>query len=274
MKSVINLFCCLLLLLALASCSKDDPIVLPKITIDDVTATEGSTLLFTVTVDKISRDTIKFNYKTEDGTATTSDYYAVSSDLTGKILPGETSVKVNIPTKTDAVTEGEETMKIIVSSPIKAVIQDGEGIGTIMNKAGAVVTYFMRAKINGAQWTARIGGFFGAEFIGHTFAGYGTDNDSQLSFVFENEPTGAKTYGLEELTTSTDANVSAFYSPTFFSGGFTAPTYNGQPGGEFKITSYNLTTKIAEGTFSFTAKTTQGATVLITEGTFKVPIAD
>lgn len=245
---------------------------LPQLTIDDVIGSEGSTLLFTVSVNKATTDTLTVTYRTEDVEATGIDYFSVSTPMSVKIYPGEMSFSISVRSKTDAVTEGDETFKLILADAENGEILDGEGIGTIQNTV-AQTPNFMKAKIGSQQWSAIIGSFFGAAFIGNTFAGYGTDNDSQLSFVFFTEPTAAKTYGIEVLGASDDSKVSVYYSPTFFSSGGLGKTYNGQPeGGELVITKYDVAGKIAEGTFKFTGKDEDGNLVQVTEGSFRVPI--
>lgn len=262
----------LAIVVALASCSKsnDPSATLPKISVNDSTAKEGNLVTFTVTLSSISTDTVKFSYLTQNVTTTDDDYYAVPSKLTVKINPGKTTAQIVILTKTDALTETDETFKLLLSDPKNCVIGDGEGVGTITNVAA--VTYFLKCKINGVQWNAIIGGFFGAEIIGMTLPAYGTDNDSQLSFVFYQDPTGPKTYGMEVLGATSDANLSVYYTPHFFTSGGLGTTWNGQPGGTFKITSFDKTNKIAEGTFAFTGKASDNTTVAVTEGSFKIPI--
>lgn len=262
--------------LALVACSKsNDPTIktttpLPKISINDATGAEGSSLTFTVTLSEISSDTVKFSYQTQNGSATAADYTTVSVPMVAKINPGQTTTIISISAKTDALNESDETFNVELSNAKNCDIVDGEGIGTITNVTA--ITYFFKAKINGVQWNAIIGGFFGAEVIGNVIGTYGTDGDSQLSFIFYNDPTGPKTYGMEELGATSDANISVYYTPHFFSSGGAGTTWNGQPGGTFVFTSFNTSTKIAEGTFSFTGKASNGTTVQITEGSFKIPI--
>jgi hypothetical protein len=276
MKIVQKLFCAFAIIIALASCSDSSPdVVLPAISIDDVTAAEGSQLLFTASINTVSEDTVTFSYKTEDITTTSADFNAVAA-ATGKILPGQTSVKILISAKTDAATETDETFKIILSNAKNAQISDSEGVGTITNVVGQSATYYMKVKIGGTQWTSIIGGFFGAEMIGNTFAGYGTEGNSQLSFIFRDTPSGPKTYAIIPGGATSGDNVSVYYSPTFFSSGGMGQAWLGQAAdGEFKITSYNATTKVAEGTFKFSAKgETDGTVIQFTEGIFKVPVTN
>ncbi|HEY0742168.1 MAG TPA: Calx-beta domain-containing protein [Chryseosolibacter sp.] len=258
--------------LFLTHCSEDEPKVLPTLSLDDATANEGGELLFTITLDKPSTDTVVVHYKTQDVTTSANDYFAVANALKVKINPGLTTATVGISSKTDASQESDETFAIILSEPKNATIADGEGVGTIKNSAVQTVSYFMKAKIGTQQWNAKVGGFFGAAFIGNTFAGYGTDNDSQLSFIFKKDPPTAGAYGLEEIMATANDKVAVFYSPKFFSEGMLGQTFNGQPGGQVVITKYDATAKIVEGTFSFTGKDNNGTTLQVTEGSFKVPI--
>ena len=274
MKIVLKLLYTLAIIVAITGCSSDDPkVILPQLSIGDVTGAEGSQLTFKVSLNTASKDTVSFSYKTEDGTATSADYTAVTSRI-WKIVPGETGTSIVITTKTDAATtEQDETFKVILSDAKNANILDGEGLGTITNVANSnpppSASYSMKAKIDGVQWTATFSGLLPTAFQDKVLVGYGTDN-SQLAFNFATTP-AVKTYTIVPLLASTDTEVAVFYTPNFFSS--TSPIYNGQAaGGELKITSYNTTTKIAEGTFKFTGKTTAGATKTFTEGSFKVPI--
>lgn len=272
MKIFQKLFYCLIIAISLVACSKsNDPASsLPKIAVSDASAAEGSMLTFTVTLTTASTETVEFSYITQDGTATLADYTQVLVKMTAQIPAGQTSVDIQVAASVDGLAESNETFKLELSDPKNCTIADGEGVGTITNVAAN--DYFLKCKINGVQWNAIIGGFFGAEILGSDFPSYGTDNDSQLSFIFYQDPTGTKTYGMEEISPSSDANISVLYTPHFFSTGGLGTTWNGQPGGQFVITSFNTTTNVAEGTFSFTGKASDNSTVTVTEGSFKVPI--
>jgi hypothetical protein len=150
-------------------------------------------------------------------------------------------------------------------------ILDGEGIGTIVNVL-PVSTNFMKVKIGTRQWAA--GGFFGFSFNGNTFAGYGAAaySDSQLSFVFFEEPTGPKTYVIEENGATSNNGVSVYFSPEFFSGGFEGPVFIGLEGGEFNLTKYDVVNGMAEGTFEFVGEDQDGNQLEFTDGSFKAPI--
>ncbi|OGQ22820.1 MAG: hypothetical protein A3I05_08160 [Deltaproteobacteria bacterium RIFCSPLOWO2_02_FULL_44_10] len=103
----------------------------PRITIDDVSATEGNTLQFTVLLNRASTQTITVDYATANGTATTSsDYTANSGTLTFAAL--ETSKTVSVSTTDDSTTESDETFVINLSNVnANATINDSQGTGTI-----------------------------------------------------------------------------------------------------------------------------------------------
>jgi hypothetical protein len=273
MKTLEKIAFVLALSLFIASCSDDadEKNALPKLSVTDVTFAEGDVMIVTVSADKELTKGVTFSYRTEHISTSDSDFLPVKT-LFGNMQPLEKEFKIAIDLRQDELTEQDETFKIILFNPVDAVIADGEAVGTITNTEVAVTnTFFMKAKIGSLQWTATIGGFFGAAFIGNTFAGY--NGDTQLSVVLYNDPTGPKTYGLEELGATSDANVSIYYSPTFFSSNMLGPVFNGQPGGQFIITKYDLVNNVAEGTFTFTGKNPDtGALIQVTEGSFKVPI--
>ena len=280
MKIAFKLIYALAIIVAFAACSSDDPkVILPQLTIDDVTSAEGSTFTFYVQINTESKDTVFFSYKTEDGTATSADYTAVATRK-GKIVPGMLETQITVVTKKDALTtETDETFKVILSEPKNADILDGEGTGIITNVTSSTPPptsdYFMKVKIDGTQWTGNVGSILGGgSFSGNSFFSYGTDNDSQISFVFGATPPTAKTYTIAAFGTTSANEVSVTYSPNFFSNSMNGEVYNGQTaGGELKITSYNTTTKIAEGTFKFAGKGKKnGTTKNFTDGSFKLKI--
>ncbi len=102
--------------------------------IGDVTLTEGNTgtvaALFTVTLSAPSDQPVTIAYATGNGTATAgSDYQAASGTLT--FAPGETSKTITVQVNGDRLGEASETFFVNLSSPINAIITDGQGVGTI-----------------------------------------------------------------------------------------------------------------------------------------------
>ena len=102
---------------------------LPTLSIDDVTVAEGTGAVFTVTLSKPSSQEITFMYATSDGTATSpEDYTSKSETLT--IAPQASSVTITVPTAKDDIDESDETFTVALSSPVNAMVSDGQGTGT------------------------------------------------------------------------------------------------------------------------------------------------
>lgn len=109
--------------------SNDDPF--PSFAVNDVSATEGGTLTFTVTKSGEGIQNFSVNYATADGTAAAgSDYTAASGTLTFAV--GETIKTVSVPTTDDAVDEASETLSLNLSAATGgSTISDAQGVGTI-----------------------------------------------------------------------------------------------------------------------------------------------
>ena len=72
------------------------------------------------------------SYDTADGTADAgSDYYAESGVLT--FPSGQTTKTIGIAVKGDRKREADETFFVNLSNESGAQIQDGQGVGTILN---------------------------------------------------------------------------------------------------------------------------------------------
>ncbi len=106
----------------------------PAARVADATAHEGTdaTLDFVVTLTRAPRSAVTVGYATSDGTATAgSDYTASRGTLT--YAPGETTKTVPVPVLDDAIDEGEETMRLTLSSPSGVKLGDAVATGTISN---------------------------------------------------------------------------------------------------------------------------------------------
>ena len=103
---------------------------LPVVSINDVVVTEDvGRAVFAVRLDTPFSVPVTVSYATVDGTATAADYVPVSGELT--ILPGELSVEVAVVVIDDSLFEPDEMFKVVLSSPVSAVLGDGVGEGTI-----------------------------------------------------------------------------------------------------------------------------------------------
>jgi len=113
------------------------------LTINDVTATEGSNAVFTVTLSGPSSQPVTVNFTTANGTATApGDYLPQSGTLT--FPPGTTTQTISVPLLSDtaspaavgaAAVEPPETFFVNLSSANGATIADAQGQGTILDPA-------------------------------------------------------------------------------------------------------------------------------------------
>ena len=95
-----------------------------RIHIKNARAREGrdASLDFAVTLNRAASHAVSVDYATEDGTATAgADYTATSGTLT--FAAGETAKTVSVPVLEDAVDEGKETMRLLLSNPQGAYLR-------------------------------------------------------------------------------------------------------------------------------------------------------
>jgi aryl-phospho-beta-D-glucosidase BglC (GH1 family) len=89
-----------------------------------------TTATFTISLSAPSGKPVTVNYATANGSATAgSDYQSASGSVT--FAPGETTKTVTVTILADALTEGNETFFLRLSSPVNATLLDPEGLGTI-----------------------------------------------------------------------------------------------------------------------------------------------
>ena len=114
-------------------------VILPELAINDVSVTEGDSgtldAEFTVTLSAPSADIVTVNYATAVGgvyEATPGvDYVAASGQV--QFDPGVTAQPIIITVIGDTLFEHDETFRVILSSPVNAIIARGAGVGTILN---------------------------------------------------------------------------------------------------------------------------------------------
>jgi probable HAF family extracellular repeat protein len=112
------------------------PSSLPGLAIGDATVTEGNTgtasAIFTVSLSEPADHIVTVVYGTQMGSASAgSDYVATSGTLT--FAAGETSQMIAVLVNGDRFGEANETFYMNLSSPINALIEDGQGQGTILD---------------------------------------------------------------------------------------------------------------------------------------------
>ncbi|MGD9563412.1 MAG: Calx-beta domain-containing protein [Pyrinomonadaceae bacterium] len=109
----------------------------PVLSVNDVTKNEGNSgstaFTFTVSLAGTSSGTVTVAYETADGTALSPGDYASIPQGTLTFEPGETTKQVTVQVAGDFTNEPSETFFVQLSSPLGALIGDGQGQGTIVN---------------------------------------------------------------------------------------------------------------------------------------------
>jgi hypothetical protein len=109
----------------------------PVLSIDDVIVDpegdSGTTpAVFTVSLSQASGQQVTVSYTTADGTAIAgADYQSTSGTVT--FAPGEVSQPVTVPVIGDTLDEPDECFYVDLSEPANASIDDGQGVGTIID---------------------------------------------------------------------------------------------------------------------------------------------
>ena len=108
----------------------------PGLSASDAVVVEGnsgtSALVFTATLPWPTTGEVRVDYVTAPGTATAGSDF-VSTSGTAIIPAGATSATVTVAVTADTALEPDETVLLNLSTPVGAVILDGQGVGTIMN---------------------------------------------------------------------------------------------------------------------------------------------
>jgi Ca2+-binding RTX toxin-like protein len=131
--------------------------LLPAISIADVTIVEGidgssTKALVTVSLDRISSQSISVNYATSNATAIAgTDYTTTSGTLT--FNPSQTSLTIAVPILNDNVNELNETFDITLSAPTNATIADNQATITVTDTLSASVTTILPALVENLTLT-------------------------------------------------------------------------------------------------------------------------
>lgn len=103
----------------------------PRLSVSNVSVTEGGYADVVVTKTGSTGSNATVTYATSDGTASTSNYGAVTGTLT--FLPGETSKSVSVRTTQNVEFNAPRTFNFTISNPIGASIASPTGVVTILN---------------------------------------------------------------------------------------------------------------------------------------------
>ena len=124
-----------------------------SVSVSDASATEGSSLTFTVTLDQAVSGGLTVTPSFTNGTATQgSDYTANTTALSFSGTAGETQT-FTVSTTDDAVVEGDETFTVGLSASHASVTATATGTGTILDNDGASVTVSNASATEGSSMT-------------------------------------------------------------------------------------------------------------------------
>lgn len=113
-----------------------DDDVMPEILLDGAQAEEeDGQLVFAVSLSAASEETVTVEYVTVDGTATEpQDYLTAGGVLT--FSPGQTTGEVEVAIVLDQVEERDETLSLVFSNPVNAILRISDVEGVIRGTVG------------------------------------------------------------------------------------------------------------------------------------------
>ena len=107
----------------------------PALSITPADAEEGNNLTYTVTLDQPTTVDIRVDYAVDhpggSGSASSGDYTATSGTLT--IATGATQGTINVATVEDSLAEPNESVRLTLSSPVRATIAESSDLAYIIN---------------------------------------------------------------------------------------------------------------------------------------------
>ena len=111
-----------------------------SVSIGDVIAVEGNSgttnFDFPVRLSGPCTTEVDVTWQTADSTATVADNDYVPDSTTVSFAPGVTTGTITVHVNGDTTPESTEQFLVRLSNPVNAVIDDGEGVGTILNDDG------------------------------------------------------------------------------------------------------------------------------------------
>ncbi|HYH50721.1 MAG TPA: Calx-beta domain-containing protein [Acidimicrobiia bacterium] len=112
-----------------------DDDALPALVVDDATVAEGngtSELRFRVSLFPVAGELVTVNFSTRDGTAVApADYEPAAGRLFFE--PGESEKIVAVPIKADALSEGDETMQLVLTDAVNTELEDDNAEAIIVD---------------------------------------------------------------------------------------------------------------------------------------------
>jgi chitinase len=134
-----------------------DSTPLAFVSVSDISASEGTSAGFVVTLSTEASETVTVSYRTSDGTAVSSLDYAPSSG-TVELIPGETSKTVSIPFVRDRLDEDDEEFLLELTEATNAELEHREARGTIVDDDPTPALYALGTVVR--EGAATTGGGF------------------------------------------------------------------------------------------------------------------
>ena len=120
----------------------------PSVSVTDDATIEGASHLFVVTLDAASQQDVVVSWATVDGTAVAgSDYTAATG--TAQIDAGAVQTFFQVTNTEDATDEENESFTVELSDPVHATIDDGSGLGTIVDDDGPAMVVSDESRVEG-----------------------------------------------------------------------------------------------------------------------------
>ena len=193
----------------------DDDLAL-ALSVDDARVKEGPNawLIFTLRLSRMAGEPVTVNYDTRDVTATDGEDYSGGRG-TLRFGPRELEKQVRLQVHDDHHDEGEETMELVLSEALSARIDDGVGVGTILNSDPMPRAWLTRFGRTVSQHVVdALQGRFAAKpqtGLSLTVAGEALSSTTPLA---ENQQVLAKALGFETVTAHQLVDGSSFsFSP-------------------------------------------------------------
>src|SRR5262245_17284824 len=113
------------------------PSGLPALSISNVaevqsTSGQQTAFVFTVSLSKASKQQVRVNYATADGTATAADNDYVPTAGTLTFTPGQTTKTITVLVNGDSVPNYPEWFDVDLNGASRASIANATGVGTIL----------------------------------------------------------------------------------------------------------------------------------------------
>ena len=147
-----------------------------RIRVEGAKAREGKdeSLDFAVTLNRAASHAVSVDYATKDETATAgADYTATSGTLT--FVAGETAKTISVPVLDDAIDEGKETMRLLLSNPQGAYLRG------VHSKAKGVIRNDDTLQ---QAWLARFGRMVASDAVASVTARLETPRDAGSHVTF------------------------------------------------------------------------------------------